>query len=140
VLCVWFCCRQDVSRLRVRRRKDAWPSRRASGFWFISRPNRWSGFRKLLAEPDCLVRQARIVPSIKNGKPRGFKLYAIRSESLYSRLGLKNGDLILKLNGHEMTTPDKALEAFASLKMAKTIAVELERRGKPRNHTYLIKE
>ncbi len=93
---------------------------------------------QVLADPSTMARGARIVPSIKNGKPHGFKLYAIRPSSIYAALGLHNGDTILAANGFVLDTPDKALEAYTQLRSAKTIVVELERRGKPMKLEYRI--
>ncbi|MBT6177436.1 MAG: hypothetical protein HOI23_09305, partial [Deltaproteobacteria bacterium] len=60
--------------------------------------------------------KARIVPSFKNGKPNGFKLFSIKPGSIYSKIGLRNGDVIQSVNGHEMNSPDKALEIYQKLK------------------------
>jgi general secretion pathway protein C len=47
----------------------------------------------------AVAKGARVVPAVKNGKPDGFKLYAIRPSSVYSKLGLTNGDTIQSING-----------------------------------------
>src|SRR5262249_26192539 len=49
---------------------------------------------KVLADPISVSAGARVVPSMKNGTPWGFKLYAIRPGSVYAALGLQNGDTI----------------------------------------------
>lgn len=59
-----------------------------------------------------VARAARIVPSVRDGKPHGFKLYAIRPGSIYVVLGLRNGDTITAVNGDDITTPDKALRIY----------------------------
>ena len=63
---------------------------------------------KVLANPMAVAKGARVVPAVKNGKPDGFKLYAIRPSSVYAKLGLSNGDTIQSINGFELTTADKA--------------------------------
>ena len=90
------------------------------------------------AKPACMVRQARIVPYFKDGQPAGFKLFAIRPNTLYSKLGLKNGDVVLKLNGVDLTSPDNALQAYQGLKDAKTVTMEILRRGEPKTLKYEI--
>lgn len=80
--------------------------------------------------------QARIVPSFKNGKPNGFKLFSIKPNSIYSKLGLQNGDVIHKINGYEMSSPDKALEIYQKLKDASNITVDMTRRGQSKNFSY----
>lgn len=93
----------------------------------------------LLANPGAHARGARIVPSVKNGNANGFKLYAIRPSSLYAKLGLHNGDTIHSLNGMDVTTPDKALEAYDAVRGAPRVTLEVTRRGKPVTLTYDIK-
>lgn len=93
---------------------------------------------KLLANPMSVARGARIVPSIKNGKSNGFKLYAIRPSSIYAKLGLMNGDTIHAVNGFDLTTPDKALEVYTKVKESSNLSVSVTRRGKPINLDYNI--
>ena len=84
---------------------------------------------KLLANTTMLATAARFVPSIKDGKPNGFKLYAIRPQSIFGRIGLQNGDTIKAINGSDMTTPDAALALYTKLRNASHLSVQVERRG-----------
>ena len=86
---------------------------------------------KVLANPMAVAKGARVVPAVKNGKPDGFKLYAIRPSSVYSKLGLANGDTLQSINGFELTSADKALEVYTKLREATSLEVEVTRRGKP---------
>lgn len=92
---------------------------------------------EILADPMRHARGARVVPSFKAGKPYGFKLYAIRPTSLYARLGFQNGDTILRVNGQDVSSADKALEVYANVRKADKIEADIIRRGKPVQHTYL---
>ncbi len=94
---------------------------------------------KVLENPASVGRGARIVPSIRNGKPNGFKLYAIRPNSVFAKIGLKNGDTIQAVNGFELTTLDAAFEVYTKVKDANSIALKITRRGKPVNHSYSIR-
>ncbi len=94
---------------------------------------------KVLANPMSVARGARIVPSVKNGKPNGFKLYAIRPSSVYAKIGFRNGDTVHAINGYELTTPDKALEVYTKLKDAGNLSVTVTRRGKPVTLNYTIR-
>ena len=91
-----------------------------------------------LANLSDLATKARIVPSFKNGAPNGFKLFSIAPDSLYSKIGVQNGDVIHKINGYEMNSPDKALEIYQKLRDATQISIELERRGDTINKQYSI--
>ena len=93
---------------------------------------------KTLSNLNSIAMQARIVPSFKNGEANGFKLFAIRPNSLYSKLGIQNGDIIHKINGFAINSPDKALEIYQKLKNARSIDIELTRRGKSKKLNYGI--
>lgn len=86
---------------------------------------------KVLANPMAIAKGARVVPAVKDGKPTGFKLYAIRPSSIYAKLGFANGDTIKTVNGFELTSADKALEVYTKLREASSLEIELDRRGKP---------
>lgn len=82
-----------------------------------------------LANMNDLATQARIVPSFKNGQADGFKLFSIQPGSVYSALGIQNGDVIQSINGLEINSPEKALEAYTRLKDAGNFDITLDRRG-----------
>ncbi|WP_373045532.1 type II secretion system protein GspC [Vulgatibacter sp.] len=93
---------------------------------------------KQLSNLNSIATQARIVPSFKNGTANGFKLFSIRPGSIYSKIGIQNGDVIRRINGYEINSPDKALEVYTKLKESSKIEIELERRGKPVTKSYSI--
>ncbi len=94
---------------------------------------------KVLANPTAVSRGARIVPSVKDGKPNGFKLYAIKPSSVYARIGLMNGDTLHAVNGFELNTMDKALEVYTKVRESSSLSVSITRRGKPVTLNYTIK-
>jgi len=93
----------------------------------------------VLSNLNKLATQARIVPSFKDGKANGFKLFSIRPNSLYAKIGIKNGDVVQQINGYELNSPDKALEIYSKLKDASSISVDLLRRGKAKSLSYTIR-
>ncbi len=94
---------------------------------------------KVLVNPMAVAKGARIVPAMKNGKPEGFKLYAIRPTSVYAKLGLTNGDTLTSINGFELTSADKALEVYTKLREATSLELDVTRRGKPVTLKYTIR-
>jgi general secretion pathway protein C len=91
-----------------------------------------------LSDLSKLATQARIVPSFKNGVANGFKLFSIVPDSLYAKIGVQNGDVIRRINGYEMNSPDKALEIYSKLRDANRIEIEIERRGETIRKSYSI--
>lgn len=94
---------------------------------------------KILLDPSVVARQARIVPSIKDGKANGFKMYAIRPNSVFAKIGLQNGDTIQSINGFDMSSPDKALEVYTKVRSASNLQISILRRGQPVQMDYSIK-
>jgi general secretion pathway protein C len=82
-----------------------------------------------LSNLNNVATQARIVPSFKNGVANGFKLFSIQPGSLYSAIGVENGDVIQRINGYEINSPDKALEVYQKLRESSHITIEIERNG-----------
>jgi len=91
---------------------------------------------RALANLNDLAMQARIVPAFKDGQAEGFKLFSIRPDSLYSKIGIVNGDVIKRINGFEMNSPEKALEVYTKLKDANRIDIEVDRNGTTLRKTY----
>lgn len=94
---------------------------------------------KILENQAELMRSARIVPEQENGKVVGIRLFGIRQDTLLGTLGMQNGDRLESINGFNMASPEKALEAYARLRTANHLTVALNRGGKPMNIDFNIK-
>ncbi len=86
-----------------------------------------------------LMTQIRVVPNFKDGQTNGFKVFAIKPKSIFSKIGLKNGDVIQRINDQEITTPDKAFSAFNVLRNEKSLSVDILRRGAKKSLSYEIR-
>lgn len=86
---------------------------------------------KILENQTMLMRSARIVPEQQDGKVVGVRLFGVRPDTLLGHLGLQNGDRLEAINGFNMSSPDKALEAYARLRTSSNLAVKVTRRGQP---------
>ena len=91
-----------------------------------------------LSNLNALATQARLVPSFKNGVANGFKLFQIQPGSLYSSIGIENGDVITRINGYEINSPDKALEIYSKLRESSHVTLELDRGGQNIKKDYSI--
>jgi general secretion pathway protein C len=94
---------------------------------------------KILENQAELMKQARIVPEQENGKVVGIRLYGVRPDTLLGVLGMENGDRLQTINGFDMTSPEKALEAYARLRTADHLTIQVNRRGSNMNIDYNIK-
>lgn len=98
-----------------------------------------SAVEKILEDQAQLMRSARIVPEQKDGKTIGVRLFGVRPDTLLGTLGLKNGDRLEQINGYDMGSPEKALEAYARLRTAENLKIKLNRRGQSTTIDFKIK-
>lgn len=85
-----------------------------------------------------LFTQIRAVPHFEGGKATGFRLFAIRSGSLFDKIGLRNGDIIQSINGTAMSDPAGAMAMLQQLREETDMTVELIRNRQPQTLTYSI--
>lgn len=83
-----------------------------------------------LEQLEALSREVRVVPALESGVMTGFRLLKVKP-GFFTRVGLCEGDLVRTVNGLSLTSPERALELYSSLREAKTVKVELTRAGQP---------
>jgi general secretion pathway protein C len=92
-----------------------------------------------LSDLATLTNEAKAIPNMKNGEFNGFKLYAIRSTSLFSQIGMKNGDILQTVNGEKVDSLEKAMGLLGTLGSASNIQIGMQRRGQDVKMDYSIK-
>ncbi len=94
---------------------------------------------KALENLPLLLTQARAVPYFKEGKAIGLRMFAIRSGSLFEKIGLRNGDILKSVNGNSMGDLSQAMKLFEKLKEERSLGVILERNNEEKDFSYQIK-
>lgn len=75
-----------------------------------------------------LFTQARAVPySPPEGGAQGFRLFSIKPQSLIDRIGLKNGDIVQRVNGVEIADPSTAFGLLQELQGHAQVRVDVLR-------------
>jgi len=64
----------------------------------------------------------------------------VRRDGDLHALGIRNGDVILDVNGLAIAYPDQALEAYARLRDHDLFLVRLLREGEERVHVYHVRD
>lgn len=82
---------------------------------------------QVLDDPNAFLSQALFKPNSENGKTQGFRITHIKSNSLLQKLGLKDGDVLLRVNGEMITGPAKMLQVYGSLAGATAISLDVKR-------------
>lgn len=87
---------------------------------------------------DKLMTEIRIVPNFKGGQPAGMKVLSVKPGSVISKLGVKRGDILEKINGEELDIK-KGMELFSQMKDLKNFSLEISRGGKNQTLEYEIR-
>ncbi|MBW2146175.1 MAG: PDZ domain-containing protein [Deltaproteobacteria bacterium] len=83
--------------------------------------------------------QLRVRPHFQDGQPNGFLVTNIRRGTLVEQLGLRNGDIIKRVNGETMNRPDELFQAYQQLQNENMIQLEIERKGQVQTLSYTIR-
>ena len=92
-----------------------------------------------MANINDLMTQVRVRPYFRRGKPEGLIVSQIQPDSVFSSLGLMNGDILVNVNGKQIASPDEALALYNNLKSGSEVSIEVTRRGQKKMFTYEIK-
>lgn len=86
---------------------------------------------KYTADMGSLLQQARAVPNRdpRTGEIDGFRIMNIKPDSIFTKLGVKQNDVISGVNGEPVTTPQKAMELYQKLRTESKIEVTVKRGG-----------
>ena len=82
---------------------------------------------------------ARLLPSQKDGKVEGFRASEVKPTGVFAMIGIKNGDVLLRLNDFPIDSPDKALQSFIGLKGQNRLKLDMIRDGRPVTFNYDIR-
>lgn len=82
---------------------------------------------------------ARLLPSVKDGKVEGFRVSEVKPQGIFGTIGIRNGDVLLRINEFPIDSPEKAIQSFASLKGQNRIKLDLIREGQPATFNYEIR-
>ncbi len=89
--------------------------------------------------PNQIMTDARLLPNISEGIQKGFILREVRPGGIYQSLGLRDGDVLLRINEHNINNPENGLQAFMALKGLERVNLDIIRGGANITLTYLIK-
>lgn len=92
-----------------------------------------------LSNPEVLAKQAQIVPNYKEGKSHGIKLIGIQPSSVYSKIGIRNGDIIIGIGGQKIDSQARALALLDGMRSQSNVKIDIERGGKTETVEYTVK-
>lgn len=88
----------------------------------------------LLSDPTKIVQQARVIP-----QDNGLRFFGIRSNSIFWKIGIKNGDTLHSINNVELNDIERALGIFEELRNQSSFTIDLTRAGQKYTYEYTVK-
>lgn len=96
--------------------------------------------KKLAEQVDDLEElgaHGRVLPHIRDGERSGMRFVEVAPGGVFAQLGIRRGDVILSVNGEDLTTQQDALANFEDMRQMRTFDVILMRDGQRRHHRYV---
>jgi general secretion pathway protein C len=91
--------------------------------------------RALSNEPGLISDVLRPQPVFADGKLHGYRVYPGRDARAFAALGLRNGDLVLAINGTALDDPARGNDIFSSLSNSDQARVTVMRNGQQQDIT-----
>lgn len=88
-----------------------------------------SMLNKVLDNAGKIIGIAAVAPKIENGESIGMEIRGIRPNTLLTKLGIQNGDILESVNGQSLSNPDAALGAYTTLRTADKFTLSVRRGG-----------
>ncbi len=107
----------------------------ASGVQTTIRVRR-SDIEKSMRNINTLLSQVRIRPHFKNGEADGLSISRIRPNSIFTKLGLRNGDVVQAIDETPIQSPDDILSLYEKIKSGSNISIQITRRGRQKTLNY----
>ena len=87
--------------------------------------------RMIKQELPNILMQASSEPVIVNGEIIGFRLFQFEENSIFGKLGMRDGDVVKEINGVALNNVAKTIQFLNGLKTESNVAVTITRDGQP---------
>lgn len=87
-----------------------------------------------------ILTQIAVSPYMKNGRMEGLRLVRVPRNNIVYQLGGRSGDILKRVNGHELSQIDQMYKLWDNIKDDSAISVDLERNHQIYSYTFDIRE
>ena len=101
-----------------------------------TRTIRRSEMQGSLKNINKLLSQARIRPHFKGGKADGLSLTRVKADSIFAKMGLRDGDILQEINGRSIKRPDDIHALYKRLKSGTRLSLKITRKNQPKTINY----
>ena len=93
----------------------------------------------VLNDPTRVMTHAQAMPNLTDGKLDGFRLWNVLGGGFFYKLGLRNNDVVQRINGVELRDPGMLFSLFQQLRSENSVRVDLARNNQRQTFTYDIR-
>ena len=87
-----------------------------------------------------VLKSARLIPNKTDDEGiNGFKIFAIRKGTLFNKIGLRNGDIIQKVNDTSLEQAEQGFALYQTFQEDQEIVFNIMRKNKPQTISVVIK-
>ena len=95
---------------------------------------------KVFQKVNQILTQVAISPYMVNGQMEGLRLMRVPKNNIVFELGGRSGDIVGRVNGHEINQIDQMYRLWENIKDDSFISVDLERNNQIFNYSFEIRE
>jgi len=95
---------------------------------------------KVFKKVNQILTQIAVSPYMKNGKMEGLRLVRVPRNNIVYELGGRSGDIIKRVNGHELSQIDQMYKLWDNIKDDSIVSVDLERNNQIYTYTFEIRQ
>jgi len=135
----------ERKRRTVSRKQEAKPARSESDDYSSAKQlkkvlSRSDVENKVFSKVNQILTQIAISPYMVNGTMQGMRLIRVPNNSIVYELGGRSGDIIRRVNGHELSQIDQMYKLWDNIKDDSAISVDLERKNQMYTYNFEIRE
>ncbi len=95
---------------------------------------------KVLSDINNLRVGVSMRPHQSGGKVDGVMLTDIKKNSIFRKLGLRKNDILERVNGKPITSPEETAGLYSTLRSGEPVSMQLKRGGRRQTINYTLKE
>ncbi|MGB9766939.1 MAG: type II secretion system protein GspC [Sulfurihydrogenibium sp.] len=97
-----------------------------------------SELERITADPGIMFTQIRLIPYVENGQTKGFRFDWIQDGSLFQKMGLQVGDVLVAINNQQINSGEDAFRILQIIRNEPNFKVTILRNGKTMELNYFV--
>lgn len=97
-----------------------------------------SELERLTADPGIMFTQIRLIPFVEDGRTKGFRFDWIADGSLFQKMGINVGDILVSINNQPINSGEDAFRILQIIRNERSFKIAIIRNGQPMELSYTV--